>query len=238
MTVVQAGFDVEGLFGLILFVAWIGAQIAGAVRKKNKDADEAARGAPPAPAGRPPAAEPAPAGAEMELSKFLEELRRASEGLAAPARAEPPPVPGPQPRPAPAGPTLRPRPARRRRMAALNHGAPALQPPPVPGMSPPAVPVPDLQEVALAVATPDTAPPAFHTGAHGSQGLSMPTLRMPTLRQPGLRAGLAFQMPVMHSRGSWMTTMRTLRNPRGIRTAMVAREIIGPPRAFTPPPGA
>lgn len=235
---VLADISPGGAIYTLILIAWVISRLAG-LRKQR-------RGAPREDAGeelpRPPASAPRPVDAELRelfetiTGQKLEPVRPppppgpvTSEATTTPARTHvPPPLPPPV-RPAPA-----PRPQRRPQPALARQAPPA----PTPARRPPPPPAPRVeprdessdsaeQAEAFIAAGRGTsvavAAPALTFGHHSAGGHAL------TIKLPSVRIGLGNA-----TSGQSAHMLAALRTPQGLRTAMVQRVVLGPPRALDP----
>lgn len=231
MRTVFAKVDPEGLIGFIVVVGWIVAQIAGAVKavKARGRQEPSASSAPPESSTAMPTTASPTASPEDELKKFLKELERNLQGRAEPTvvHTAPPPVPV----------TIanqQVRPARRPKTPRIVRTVVA---PPVPQAAGPIAPVvaPEMAAMPYDAATQAGAPAVMRsTLAMRSQHIPLTSFRLPMIR--GLSAGLGPSLRT--SGGAHMNVRQRLMCPRRVQEAIVLREILGPPRAMSPNPGA
>ncbi len=206
----RAGFDISGLFWLVV----IAASIIGQIMKAAKKHTDAAPGSPSAPRpDRPSSGEPA-----QELEEFLRNLM----GEQAP-RAEPPPVLRPAPRPAPVAlpaqdPATfsKPTPAYRSATAAPP---PSSRPEKRAYMPLPAVPAPREARARVSLkaeaqrAAPTRAAVAAAAAAAAAAQMTRPI-------DAGSNKALAALTAEVH---------RQIKTRESLRAALLLREILGPP---------
>ncbi len=205
----------EVLVWLVITVVWIAAQALSRARKK-KEEEELQTSPPP-----PPQSSQQP----EDLDEFFKLLRQQFDaGEAKPAvPPEPPPIPKPQPKP---------------KIAKVQRAAPRpprIQPMPAPVVEPPSVPttpapVSVWQEPAAISAPP--APPPMPTVFFESSRRDILSLKVSFssrgLRLPDIRTTLK---PHHHASSA---VQKMFHGREGLKKAIIARQVLGPPRALNP----